>query len=74
MTILSNGHQWKYSEFIDNKNYSFNKDQILKSISKDDIDDAYNSISKWERYAPTCLLYTSPSPRDVLRSRMPSSA
>ena len=30
MTILSNGHQWKYSEFIDNKNYSFNKDQILK--------------------------------------------
>ena len=22
----------------------------------------------------TCLLYTSPSPRDVLRSRMPSSA
>ena len=56
MTILSNGHQWKYSEFIDNKNYSFNKDQILKSISKDDIDDAYNSISKWERYAPTPLI------------------
>ena len=56
MTILSNGHQWKYSEFIDNKNYLFNKDQILKSISKDDIDDAYNSISKWERYAPTPLI------------------
>ena len=56
MTILSNGHQWKYSEFIDNKNYSFNKDQILKSISKDDIDDAYNSISKWERYTPTPLI------------------
>ena len=56
MTILSNGHQWKYSEFIDNKNYSFDKDQILKSISKDDIDDAYNSISKWEGYAPTPLL------------------
>ena len=56
MTILSNGHQWKYSEFIDNKNYSFNKDQILKSISKDDIDDAYNIISKWEGYSPTPLL------------------
>ena len=25
-------------------------------------------------YAPTCLLYTSPSPRDGLLSRMPSSA
>ena len=56
MTILSNGHQWQYSEFIDNKNYSFNKDQILKSISKDDIDDAYNIISKWEGYSPTPLL------------------
>ena len=56
MTILSNGHQWKYSEFIDNKNYSFDKDQILKSISKDDIDDAYNTISKWEGYSPTPLL------------------
>ena len=26
------------------------------------------------RHASSCLLYTSPSPRDVLRSRMPSSA
>ena len=56
MTILSNGHQWKYSEFIDNKNYSFDKDEILKSISKDDMDNAYNTISKWEGYSPTPLL------------------
>ena len=56
MTILSNGHQWKYSEFTENKNYSFDKGRILKSISKNDIDDAYNSISKWEGYAPTPLL------------------
>ena len=25
-------------------------------------------------YEPTCLLYTSPSPRDLSTSRMPSSA
>ena len=56
MTILSNGHQWKYSEFIDNKDYSFDKDKILKSISKKDIDDAYDIISKWEGYSPTPLL------------------
>ena len=56
MTILSNGHQWKYSEFIDNKSYSFDKDKILKSISQDDIDEAYNTISKWEGYSPTPLL------------------
>ena len=56
MAILSNGHQWKYSEFIDNKDYSFDKDKILKSISKNDIDDAYDIISKWEGYSPTPLL------------------
>ena len=56
MTILSNGHQWKYSEFIDNKNYNFDKDEILTSISKEDIDDAYNTISKWEGYKTTPLI------------------
>ena len=56
MTILSNGHQWKYSEFIDNKNYSFNKKQILNSLSENEIDDAYTSISKWDDYTPTPLI------------------
>ena len=31
-------------------------------------------ISQWLRGQYTCLLYTSPSPRDMRRSRMPSSA
>ncbi|MDA9664634.1 diaminopropionate ammonia-lyase [Candidatus Pelagibacter sp.] len=56
MTILSNGHQWKYSEFVDNKNYLFDKSQILKLISKNEIDEAYNSISKWDGYSPTPLI------------------
>jgi len=56
MTILSNGHQWKYSEFVDNKNYLFDKSQILKLISKNEIDDAYNIISKWDGYSPTPLI------------------
>ena len=29
MTILSNGHMWKHSEFIENKNYSFNKNLLF---------------------------------------------
>ena len=29
---------------------------------------------KWKYKKKTCLLYTSPSPRDRTRSRMPSSA
>ena len=32
-------------------------------------------MPRWDRaYAKDCLLYTSPSPRDRTRSRMPSSA
>tara|TARA_A100001011_G_scaffold282072_1_gene292190 strand:+ start:793 stop:1920 length:1128 start_codon:yes stop_codon:yes gene_type:complete len=56
MTILTNGHQWKYSEFIENKNYSFDKNKILNSLSEKEIDDAYSSISKWEGYSSTPLL------------------
>ena len=56
MTILTNGHQWKYSEFIENKNYSFDKNQILNSLSEKEIDDAFSSISKWEGYSSTPLL------------------
>ena len=56
MTILSNGHIWKYSEFLYNKNYSFKKDQILKSLPKQEIDDAYSSIKNWNGYSPTPLI------------------
>ena len=56
MTILSNGHLWKYSEFLENKNFSFNKNEVLKSLSEKDIDDAYLSISNWEGYSPTPLI------------------
>ena len=33
-----------------------------------------HSMSKKDRATSACLLYTSPSPRDVEESRMPSSA
>jgi len=56
MATLSNDHQWKFSEFLDNKNYSFDKKQILNSLSEKEIDDAYSSISKWEGYTPTPLI------------------
>ena len=56
MTIISNGHLWKYSEFIENKNFSFDKDKILNLLSKKDIDEAYLSISNWESYSPTPLI------------------
>ncbi len=56
MTILSNGHLWKHSEFIENKNFSFDKNKILDLLSKKDIDEAYSSISSWNGYSPTPLI------------------
>ena len=56
MTILSNGHMWKHSEFIENNNFLFDKNKILSSLSKKDIDDAYSSISSWKGYSPTPLI------------------
>jgi len=53
---IFNGQLWKYSSFIENKNYSFNKEEILKNISIKQIDEAYLTISKWDSYNPTPLL------------------
>ena len=56
MSVISNGHIWKFTNFLENKNYSFNKEKILNSLSKKEIDDAYLSISSWEGYSPTPLV------------------
>ena len=56
MTILSNGHLWRYSEFIENKNFSFDKNKIFNSLSIKDIDEAYKSISNWEGYSSTPII------------------
>ena len=43
--------------------------------STEDLPLVWNHTDEWYNYSPnTCLLYTSPSPRDRTRSRMPSSA
>ena len=52
-------------------------DSILDEI--DDIDDSDNNCNNGEENKNqgthiSCLLYTSPSPRDRQKSRMPSSA
>ena len=47
---------WKHSEFIENNNFLFDKNKILSSLSKKDIDDAYSSISSWKGYSPTPLI------------------
>ena len=46
---------------------NFNKEKVLKKLKG-------NHAIGHNRYSTTCLLYTSPSPRDATLSRMPSSA
>ena len=45
-----------------------------KSIDETDKSRIENSFNNGDHIADFCLLYTSPSPRDRTRSRMPSSA
>ena len=55
-------------------NGTIEKKDIISSVNKFMIDEK-NSVRKNIEYIiKTCLLYTSPSPRDRTRSRMPSSA
>ena len=43
--------------------------QLIKNVS-----DATDKLMDLQKKLKDCLLYTSPSPRDMRRSRMPSSA
>src|SRR5664280_796825 len=53
-------------------------DEQQKKKEAEAVEKQYNATRKYRDQAPTptrtCLLYTSPSPRDRTRSRMPSSA
>ena len=56
MPSTSEVSQWKYSNFLINKNNNFNKKEILKILSSEDIDEAYKTISNWNNYSPTPLI------------------
>ena len=45
-----------------------------EELGKDAAHDAESGKVTWVNLLGDCLLYTSPSPRDRTRSRMPSSA
>ena len=56
MSLITEDNSWKYSSVLHNKNYNFNKDEILKILPKIDIDEAYNIISLWDGYVSTPLI------------------
>ncbi len=47
---------WKYSKFILNKNYKFNRNYVLKYLPINLLVNSYRDISKWKGYAATPLL------------------
>ena len=56
-------------------NGSYIRDQMQKVIDKEGLPDVvFHSLRHTSVESIVCLLYTSPSPRDGLLSRMPSSA
>ena len=48
--------------------------EIIKTDKIDHIGIVVPNLEKALEHYKNCLLYTSPSPRDVVPSRMPSSA
>jgi len=56
MSTESEVSQWKYSNFLINKNNNFNKEEILKILPSEDIDEAFKTISSWDGYSSTSLI------------------
>ena len=46
MNSISKDKSWKYSNFIENKYFNFNKDQIFNVLSKNQIDEAEKLLDK----------------------------
>ena len=65
MNSISNDKSWKFSNFIENKNFKFDKDQIFNVLSKSEIDNAYQAISSWEDYSPTPLISLNKLSKDL---------
>ena len=72
-----------YKSFIEDNGINANTDYIIKqyadflALSKNDMDQAISVLEDLVTLSSidtSCLLYTSPSPRDATLSRMPSSA
>ena len=64
------------TDFVPDKLLAKNKKKEVPPCTHDGMDEIVAEAQTWmtDRVPRTCLLYTSPSPRDRQKSRMPSSA
>ena len=49
-------------------------DEFLSELDEETLTSVLQAVTNYVRESKACLLYTSPSPRDLSTSRMPSSA
>ncbi len=56
MKTINQDNVWKISKYLQNKYYNFSRDEILKILSKNFIEEAYSKISKWPSYEPSPLI------------------
>jgi len=56
MSDQSDFQNWKHSQFLINNKHKFDKNDILSTLSKNEIDIAYKTISSWNNYVPTPLI------------------
>ena len=70
--MFDNGCEWIRCDF----HLHTRKDKEFKYTGEDNsfVSDYVNKLESEKIKIGVCLLYTSPSPRDRTRSRMPSSA
>ena len=65
MSVISKEAEWKYSSYILNKNHKFDKIEILNTLNKSEIDEAYRTISSWNNYNSTPLLLLNKLSKDL---------
>ena len=56
MNSLLESNIFSITNFVKNKNYNFNKDQILEYLPNEYMEEAVKTICSWETYKPTPLV------------------
>ena len=70
-TLLRGDSDYEMVNYLIDKNFV---DEKYRQINEDYFNDYGDGNLNIDEFSKFCLLYTSPSPRDQLTSRMPSSA
>ncbi len=65
MNKISKYKTWKYSKFLSNKNFYFNREYVLSFVPKKLLHNSYKTISSWKNYKITPLLQLNKLSKDL---------